>query len=125
MAEHAKFYWNELVTDNVAATKAFYGAVVGWKYEDMAMADGSKYTVIKVGDAPAGGIMDKAAMGGSDMPSHWAAYVHVSDVDAAVARVAGAGGKVLQPCFDVPGVGRIAIIADPSGAVLGIMTAAQ
>ena len=61
---------------------------------------------------------------GDDIPSHWMSYVHVADVDAAVAKVAKAGGEVLKPCFDVPGVGRIAIVEDPTGAVIGIMTAA-
>ena len=42
-------------------------------------------------------------------------------MDAAVAKVAGAGGKVLQEPFDVEGVGRIAIVADPDGAVVGLM----
>jgi predicted enzyme related to lactoylglutathione lyase len=52
-------------------------------------------------------------------------YVHVSDVDAAVQKVSASGGKVLHPCFDVPDVGRIAVVQDPGGAVIGIMTAKQ
>ena len=53
------------------------------------------------------------------------AYVAVDDVDAAVGKVAEAGGQVVQPCFDVPGIGRIAMIADPTGAMLGIMTPSE
>ena len=123
MAENAKFYWNELMTGDLARAKSFYGTVIGWQFEEMPMADGAKYTLAKVDGVPVGGMMDKAAAGMPDVPTHWGAYVHVTDVDAAVAKVAGAGGKVLQPCFDVPGVGRIAMIQDPTGAVLGIMTA--
>jgi hypothetical protein len=48
--------------------------------------------------------------------------VYVDDVDAAAAKVAGAGGAVLQDCFDVPNVGRIAVVQDPGGAVIGLMT---
>jgi hypothetical protein len=123
MAEHQKFYWNELMTDDVPKAKAFYRSVVGWEFEEMAMGDGTKYTVAKTKGGPVGGMMDKAATGGKDAPTAWMAYIHVDDVDGAVGKVAKAGGKVLQPCFDVPGVGRIAMIQDPTGGVVGIMTA--
>ena len=80
------------------------------------------YTVARSGDKMVAGIMDKAKTGAPDMPNHWMAYIGVDDVDAAAARVAGAGGTVLQDCFDVPNVGRIAIVQDPGGAVIGLMT---
>ncbi len=110
MAEHQKFYWNELLTDNVPKAKAFYQSVVGWEFEEMNMGPDSKYTVAKTKSGPVGGMMDKSATGSKNAPSAWMSYIHVDNVDAAVAKVAGAGGKVLQPCFDVPGVGRIAMI---------------
>ena len=120
MADHGAFHWNELLTGDVEKCKAFFAEVCGWTYDDVPMPNFT-YTVAKSGDKMAGGIMDKAKTGAPDMPSHWAAYIHVDDVDAAVAKVAGAGGKVLQEPFDVEGVGRIAIIADPDGAVVGLM----
>ncbi len=121
MSTHGKFHWNELLTGDVAKSRAFYAEVCGWTYETLPMPDFS-YTVARSGDAVVGGIMDKAATGKPDMPSHWAAYIHVDDVDDAVAKVAGAGGTVLEACFDVEGVGRIAIVADPDGAVIGLIT---
>jgi predicted enzyme related to lactoylglutathione lyase len=51
----------------------------------------------------------------------WPGYVHVADVDAAVASVEQAGGKALMPAFDVPGVGRIAMVTDPQGAPFYLM----
>ncbi len=125
MPDNATFYWNELVTEEVGEAKKFYAAVLGWTLEEMAMPGGGKYTIARMGGKPVGGIMDSAAMeGGDEMPSHWMSYIHVADVDAVVAKVAAAGGEVAKPCFDVPGVGRIAIIEDPTGAMIGIMTAA-
>ena len=56
------------------------------------------------------------------MPPHWFTYVAHSDVDAAVKENEAAGGQTMRPGFDVPDVGRIAIICDPTGAVVGIMT---
>ena len=124
MSMHGMFHWNELLTGDVAKCKAFFTDVAGWSFEDMPMPQGA-YTLAKSGDNVVGGIMDKSNTGMPEMPSHWAAYISVDDVDAAVGKVEGAGGKVLQPCFDVEGVGRIAIIADPSGAAVGIMTPAE
>ncbi len=124
MADHGTFHWNELVTDNVERAKKFYGAVVGWESEEMPMPDG-KYTIVKSKGKPVGGIMNKSDIPMlKNAPSHWGAYIQVDNVDAAVGKVAGAGGKVVRPCFDVPGVGRIAIIQDPTGGVVGIMTPA-
>jgi hypothetical protein len=123
MAENATFYWNELLTDDVAKARKFYESVLGWTAEEMSMPSGETYTVVKANGKPAGGIMNKAQTGAKDAPAHWGAYIHVDDVDATVAKVAKAGGKVCMPCFDVAGVGRIAMIQDPTGAMIGIMTA--
>jgi predicted enzyme related to lactoylglutathione lyase len=49
-------------------------------------------------------------------------YIAVEDVDAAVAATRAAGGRVIKEVFEIPDTGRIAIIADPTGAALGIMT---
>ena len=124
MPENATFYWNELITEEVDEAKKFYASVLGWTLEEMPMPSGAKYTVAKMNGKPVAGIMSSTDMeDGDDMPSHWAAYIHVDNVDAAVAKVAKAGGEVLKPAFDVPGVGRIAIIEDPTGAMIGLMTA--
>lgn len=55
-------------------------------------------------------------------PSHWASYVTVDDVDKRLEMATAAGGSVLMPPFDVPEVGRIAGIADPSGAAIYLIT---
>jgi predicted enzyme related to lactoylglutathione lyase len=138
MPDHATFYWNELVTHDVEGAKKFYKAVLGWTVEEMPMPSGQKYNVVKVNGKPACGIMARTASAekdedegeggeegeeGEEGESQWMAYVHVNDVDAVVAKVDAAGGEVIQPCFDVPGVGRIAVVADSTGAVIGIMTA--
>ncbi|MBL8590071.1 MAG: VOC family protein [Methylobacteriaceae bacterium] len=120
---HGNFVWNELMTTDVAKAKSFYAATVGWTFEDMPMADGAAYVVCKQGDKAVGGIMDVTTMQ-PGAPPMWFAYLDVDDVDARVARVAAAGGKVIRPPFDIPGIGRIAIIEDATGAALGIMTAA-
>lgn len=121
---HGHFVWNELMTRDVARAKAFYGAILGWSFEDMPMDGGGAYTVCKAGDKTVGGIMPATFLP-PGAPDHWFVYIDVDDVDARVAKVAAAGGKVTRPPFDIPGIGRIAIIEDATGAALGIMTAAQ
>lgn len=124
MTQHGKFIWNELMTRDLEGSKSFYRSVLGWDYTSVDMGTGP-YTLIGSQEAPGGGIMHMQGVEFDQVPAHWMAYVEVDDVDAAAARVSEAGGSVLQPPFDVPSVGRIAIIADPSGASLGIMTSAE
>ena len=58
-------------------------------------------------------------------PPHWFAYIEVDDVDARVKRIAANGGKLHREPFDIPDVGRIAIVADATGAMIGWMTPKQ
>ncbi|MEM8915209.1 MAG: VOC family protein, partial [Pseudomonadota bacterium] len=76
------------------------------------------------GEKPAGGLMGMDGPQFDGLAAHWMSYLSVDDVDARVAKMAAAGGEVVRPAFNVPGVGRIAMIKDPGGAVLGVMTPA-
>jgi predicted enzyme related to lactoylglutathione lyase len=125
MADQGIVLWNELMTDDVERAKKFYDAVVGWKTKPMSSAPGNDYTLWLAGDKQAGGVTAMAGPQFKGVPPHWRCYVAVPDVDAAAKKAAKAGGKVVTPPFDVPNVGRVAVIADPAGAVLGIMTPAR
>ena len=115
MRTHGLFSWNELHASNGDAMKRFYAAVVGWRFEDMAMPAGA-YPVIKVGDVSAGGVA--AGAGGF---KGWLPYITVDDVDAAVAKATAAGGTVISPAADSPPVGRMATLADPEGTVFAVI----
>ena len=78
----------------------------------------------KAGDQVVGGMFDISNDRFDGTADTWMSYIAVDDVDAAVAQVAGAGGTVLQQPFDVPTVGRIAQVADGTGAVVGLATPA-
>jgi predicted enzyme related to lactoylglutathione lyase len=113
--------WNELNTRNPDASKAFYGESFGWEFEEQQF-DAGPYTSIKMGEAAVGGMIDITGRAPDEVPPHWLVYFAVEDVDAAVARASEAdGGVVLEP-FDIGGVGRIAIVKDPFGAVFAVMT---
>ncbi len=123
MSNHGEIHWNELASSDVEKSKAYFASQAGWTFDGMEMPDGM-YWVAKVGDVPSAGIMSIDQLGDASIPSHWMTYIAVSDVDKVVAETAGAGGKVLREPFDVPGVGRIAMLQDPGGATIGMMTPA-
>jgi hypothetical protein len=122
MATHGHFHWNELLTKNVERAKAFYGEAIGWTFEPMPMDDGSTYWIASMSDQPAGGIFPTNRPGFESVPESWMAYLAVDDVDARVARAVAAGARLMRPIFDVPGVGRIAILTQPGGAGIGWIT---
>jgi hypothetical protein len=119
---HGRFIWYELMTPDTAGAKAFYGDVVGWNSQDMPMPDGT-YSVLDVNGAGVGGVMELPPEAKTQgVPPNWTGYVAVDDVDATARKAASLGGSVMRPPQDIPGVGRFAIIADPGGAVLAVMT---
>ena len=119
-----EIHWSELMTNDVAAARAFFESVAGWTVEAFPMGDGPPYSVCMAGGKPVAGIMDMAGSDFADTPPRWMTYIHVADADAACERAAAGGGKVHQSCFDVPQVGRIAIIEDPTGALVGVIAPA-
>jgi predicted enzyme related to lactoylglutathione lyase len=118
---HGSFAWNELMTNDVEKAKAFYRSAIGWELEEMKMASGS-YWIAKKDGIMVAGLMDMTGMTPPGVPPHWFAYIEVDDVDARVKAVAANGGTIMRPPFDIPDVGRIAIISDPTGAAVGLMT---
>jgi uncharacterized protein len=106
----------ELMTTDVAKAKSFYGKLFNWKLKDMPMAEGT-YTMIEVGEGTGGGLM-KHPMPGA--PSSWLAYVNVDDVKASTSKAKSLGATVYKDVTEVPGMGWFSVIADPTGAALGI-----
>jgi predicted enzyme related to lactoylglutathione lyase len=122
MWSHGSFYWNELLTKNVEDAKKFYETTIGWSYQAMPMPDGATYWVAIMGGKPVGGIFPTDGPGFEKVPEAWMSYLAVDDVDARVAKATAAGAKLMRPIFDVPNVGRIAILTEPGGAGVGWMT---
>src|SRR5437016_9517738 len=116
------FIWYELLTTDIAGAKSFYDAVVGWNIADKSDFP-NDYRMIGRSDGKfAGGAMQIT----DDMAQHgakptWLGYILVADVDQSVAAIEQAGGKTYMPAFDIPGVGRVAMVADPQGAPFYVM----
>ena len=122
---HGKVWWTELMTRDVDGAKAYYTATCGWSFETMPMPDGD-YHLAMIDGAPVAGVMDMSGLEKlKDVPPHWFSYFAVDDVDAAVAATKAAGGQCMREPFEVPGTGRIAIMTDPTGAAMGLMTPEQ
>ena len=110
------------MTTDVEKAKAFFATTIGWSYEGMSIQTGGTYWVAKLDGKPIAGIMNMEGVVPPGIPPHWFSYIEVDDVDARIAGVEANGGKVIRQPFDIPEVGRIGIITDPTGAPMGWMT---
>ena len=110
--------WYELQTADVDAAKTFYLAVAGMESHTGPAGDMAAYTEFQVGGKPVAGALPKPM---PEMPNYWSVYFNVEDADRTVAQILELGGTVVAPAFDVTSIGRIAVMADPQGAVFNIM----
>ncbi len=120
---HGTFSWMELATTDVATAKKFYGDLFGWTYDDRPAGPDMLYSMASLGGRLVGALYGMGREMAANVPTHWASYVTVNDVDAVAKTVAANGGKVVKEPFDVMDVGRMAVVHDPAGAMLCLWTA--
>lgn len=120
---HGAFSWSELMTTDPAAAATFYRELFGWRIDETNMGTGP-YRVVRTGDVAVGGIMGMPP-GAPPMPPAWGCYVTVADLDKTLASCKSLGGKVVVQPMVVPNVGRFAVIQDPQGATLSVITYAM
>ena len=118
--EPVSLVWNELMTNDVDKAGAFYTKLFGYAADTQKMGD-VNYTSFMNGDRPAAGMMAITPEMGEGIPPHWGIYLAVDDCDATLAKAESLGGRVIAPANEIPEVGRFAVIADPQGAVFGII----
>jgi uncharacterized protein len=112
--------WNENMSNDFEGNKTFYHSVFGYDYGDMS-SDEFKYATLDLGGRPVGGIGAIGPDAPAGHPAHWSAYFGVQDTDAAAAKAANLGGRVIQPAWDTP-YGRMAVLADNQNAVFSGMS---
>lgn len=119
-----QFVWYELLANDESVATLFYTKVLGWTTETWKTPPGAPpYTMWSNAGKTFGGLMalpKEAKAAGA--PSHWLGYVTVPDTDASLAQAKQLGARALMGPMDIPEVGRIAVIADPQGAVLALFT---
>jgi predicted enzyme related to lactoylglutathione lyase len=120
---HGKFIWCELMTPDPDAAAKFYGSVVGWTSSKMPAADQPEYVIFEANGVRVAGMMPfPAELEGQGIPPNWTGYVAVDNVDQSARDFSANGGTIRRQPADIPGIGRFAVVADPDGAVLCIMT---
>jgi uncharacterized protein len=113
------FCWVELATSDLAAGRAFYESIFGWKADVQPSEGFGDYATFALADgrAAAGGYTQQEGERSMNVPPHWNLYVTSDDVDKDVMRATELGGEATIPGMDTP-LGRMAVIADPTGARL-------
>jgi hypothetical protein len=114
----------ELASRDSAAAATFYQTVLGWQITARDIPNVGLYRDFEVDGTAWGGLLQMTPEWG-DLPSHWAVYWQVADVDSAVQQTQAAGGSVCVPPFDVPGLGRLCGVRDPLQAMAYVIAPAD
>lgn len=121
MSEHGGFLWYELATNDVEAARKFYGDVIGWETERFPGPDPAYWIWTAAGQGVGGVAALTAETAKCNAAPHWIGYVQVADADAVAQRTVALGGRIHIPPHDLPMVGRLAVLADPQGAVFALI----
>ncbi len=108
--------WVDVAVPDLAAGKAFYGAVLGWTFMDTGEEFGH-YNMCLAGDRSAAGLGPIMQEG---QPAAWTVYLGSDDADATAKLIRDNGGAVIVEPMDIPNAGRMAIATDPTGAAFGV-----
>ena len=107
---HGHFHWNERLARDVERAQRFYRDTIGWTFEAMPTPDNKTYWIAKMDDQPVAGLFDISGPEFTGVPEGWMPYLAVDDVDARIKQATASGAKLMRPLFEVPDVGRIAIL---------------
>lgn len=111
--------WFDLMSEDPAAARAFYGAVLGWGWS--ILPDGEGYALATVGEAAVAGV--GGVPPGDELSTGWVVCFASADVAQDAARVASLGGRVVAGPMRVLDLGRVILAVDPAGALFGLWQA--
>jgi predicted enzyme related to lactoylglutathione lyase len=118
--------WLDLGTTDIDGAEKFYGELFGWTADRQPAGEGMVYSMQTIDGKAVAGIYEQPQdQRDAGIPPNWLTYITVGDVDATAAKVEPAGGTVAAPPFDVMDAGRMSVISDPSGGVVGLWQAGQ
>jgi predicted enzyme related to lactoylglutathione lyase len=118
------FCWFECGTSDAAKAKPFYAKLFGWTLEDAPMpGDAGVYTLIKVDGEDIAGLYELSGPMFEGVPPHWLSYVAVENAADSARRAQALGATLLMDVMDVPNVGKMAFLKDPTGAAFAIFQA--
>ena len=120
-----KVVWHDLLTNTPEASRRFYSELFGWEFEQprlfVGVGSGDSYLLIRHNGKLIGGMVDTNALGKKENISQWITTISVADIDAAVDRAAGAGGKIINAPESIGDRGRMAVIEDSTGALFAMI----
>jgi predicted enzyme related to lactoylglutathione lyase len=118
-SDRGLFVWHELNTTEITSAADFYSRLIGWKTRDW--DQNPAYKIWTMGREGRGGLYSiHEEPNVVTPPPHWLSYVGTPDVDATVRQTVELGGKVVTPAYDVPKIGRMAVLQDPQGGMFAI-----
>lgn len=124
--EPGEFCWVDLSSKDIAEAEAFYAAVFGWKTDRQDTQGGPPYSMCELAGLSVAGLGELSSeMQAAGVPPMWNVYVKVDDVEHTAQRATELGGTVIVPPMTVMDAGRLAFVADPEGATLGLWQADQ
>ena len=117
VGEPGSFCWADLIAPDQARAKTFYEGLFGWRMTPGQDKE-SGYLHIVNGEDYIGGV--PPARQGATEPPHWLIYFAVADVDKTFHKATDLRARTLLRPMDFEGVGRVALLADPQGAVFAL-----
>lgn len=118
---HGIVCWSELKVHNVAQARNFYGNALGWSFEEISPG-GFPYWIIKSGEAEVGGLFHMKDPAFAGAPERWITNIAVDSVDNRLKKAVTLSAIICKEPVDIPEIGRIAMIKEPSGALVAWMT---
>ena len=120
MTEQSPFIWQELVTPDQTSSGAFFSRLFGWTRKQVDAGQFGIYTLFQKNGQDVAGMMNPTP----DTPvkgSYWHSYIAIEDAEESARQARLLGGSVVVPPHDVPDVGRVCVVADPTGAIAHLM----
>jgi predicted enzyme related to lactoylglutathione lyase len=119
-----KAVFAELVTPDLAAAERFYGGLFGWQFQAVPGL-AAPYASALLNGSVVAALVEKPLPAGAQGQSAWLDFLAVADVGAAVSTATAQGGRVLMAAHEAPGRGQEALLADPQGAVFGVLASSS
>lgn len=120
--EPGTFCWIELATSDPQGAKSFYTGLFGWTVNEFPMGEQGMYYIFQKNGRDAAAMYQKGPEQ-EGIPPNWMSYVNVASADEAVAKAKSLGATAMMEPFDVYDFGRMAVLADPQGAVFSLWQA--
>ena len=119
-----KVVFQELVTPDIAAAERFYGGLFGWSFREL-HTGGPKYAEALLDGRPVAGLEQKDLPKGKNRTPAWLTFISVTDLDRALRVALENGAKTLLRARDLPNRGKEAVLSDPQGAVVALLTSSS